>query len=331
MSKNMYTNEELKKLKSNFDEVGFVILRNFFSQNQVERFTESVLNFKRNDIFIEDEGFTIPDGISHFEEFWGLIVDERLIQLLRFVLGNEVRYIRHSEIAIDYTNTGRYINFESLIGWHRDHRFRAFSTKYFGISVFDESEDPFKIAKIGVYLNSTSENKSPTVFYPKSHLDKYNVSYFEYYFHRCLRYAQTFLKRNKNLVNLPIVRKFPFFLSPTVDPIDVVVEKGDAILFDPRIIHTGTPRSGPRKILWWDYGLENAHTYDYCNYWERERKDMYYGKKPMNTELKELLIRNDLYLKGFENYKELPLTTSDAPSGKRGKMSKFNKLLKIFS
>ena len=326
------TNNHINSIyKHEFQENGFFIIKHYFSEEKINYYTRQIEKFKNLGVYKEEEGFVIPDGITYCKEFWELIYEEKLIELLRVVLGDTLRYIRHSEVACDYTNTGKYKDFKELSGWHRDHRYRALSTKYFGFSAFDESTNPFKIAKIGVYLNSTIENKSPTVFFPKSHRDQYNISLFESYIDKIIKYPLTFLYRNKNLLNIPRVRKYPYFLSPSIEPIEIIVEKGDAIVFDPRLIHTGSPRSGLRRILWWDYGIENIHTYDYCKYWERERTDMIYGKIQLPDELKNLLIQKNLYLLGFENYNGESLTERFKPKLDHVNLTKLQKLMRVFS
>ena len=255
-------------MKAEFQDKGFIHIPSLLSEEEVKHFTDILMGYKNLGAYKEDEGYVIPDGITTQDEFWPLIYNEKIISILKNIFGDNPKYVRHSEVACDSAITGNYEGFRYLTGWHRDHRYRGETLKIYGEKVFDESKYPFKIAKIGIYLNSHEENNSPTVFYPRSHRAEYSCSSFESRLFSIFKKIISFPLRSKAYIHIPYVRKYKKISLP-VKPIEFRPQRGDAVIFDVRLLHAGSPRSGPRKILWFDYGIENPFTYDYCNYWEQ--------------------------------------------------------------
>lgn len=314
-------------MRNEFLDKGFLHISNLLSEEEVNYFTDLIMSYKNIGVHKTDESFIIEDGITTQENFWSLIYNEKILSILKNIFGDNPKYIRHSEITCDSAIEGKYQGFLYLTGWHRDHRYRGEMLKIHGEKVFDESQYPFKIAKIGIYLNSHEENDSPTVFFPRSHRAEYSCSFFESKLFSFFKKIISYPLRSKSFISFPYVRSRSRISLP-VEPIEFKPQRGDAVIFDPRIIHAGTPRSGPRKILWFDYGVENPYTYDYCKYWEQERKDMGYGRIEFPDKLKKILIQKKLFLNGLETYSSNSLIPE---SGVDKKFSFFEKLKNIFN
>jgi hypothetical protein len=58
-------------------------------------------------------------------------------------------------------------------------------------------------------------------------------------------------------------------------------ESGDAILFDPRILHSGSPITGPKFSMFLAYGQPNGHFHRHSHYYRHVRGAMHYGALPL--------------------------------------------------
>jgi len=315
-----------------YNENGFVIIKNLLS-------SEEILKYKKlmEGVFPDvsencNEGgetvfsWGLADGIRKKKEFWPLIWNKKIIKEISYLLGGKIKFCIHNDLHFNLTQSA----FEDgdphkITGWHRDSRFRSpylsrggWFDKYRGKDyekIWDESAYPVGMARLGIYLNSFEENKTPLFLIPGSHLTERSLKYsFERLFwNKFIANIRCFITRDKRPRYFPYVRsKSNPFCFPA-KPFLAKVEAGDGVLFDMRMIHGIGNRSGDRCCMFLDYGLENLHTYDHINYYINERTDLNYLKS-MPMELEEKLKEQDLFLEGWQKFDGSPMTGRMSPS-----------------
>ncbi len=76
----------------------------------------------------------------------------------------------------------------------------------------------------------------------------------------------------------------------------MLVEPGDCLIFDARLLHTGMPIVSPKCFVTMTYGLPNFYSYDHFFYSRYVRVDQ--GLTDMPPELVEILRVRNMYLEG---------------------------------
>jgi hypothetical protein len=176
-------------------------------------------------------GFAHVEGLTQREAFWPLIRHPRLLDAVRGVLGDEVRYVRHSDLHVNYPRDPK---------WHRDLEEP--------IEVLDErlarSPAPFGIARAGVYLHDGMRFG----IVPGSHRPRRGRTDLPVWW--------------TNLANRALLRiSRRHVLTPPIGAMDwLEFDAGDAVLFDIRAIHSGDYPQGPKYAIYLSYGLPNLHS-----------------------------------------------------------------------
>ncbi|MCA9975636.1 MAG: phytanoyl-CoA dioxygenase family protein, partial [Anaerolineales bacterium] len=73
----------------------------------------------------------------------------------------------------------------------------------------------------------------------------------------------------------------------------IATEPGDCLIFDPRILHSGSYITGPKYSMFLGYGIENKHFFNHANYYRRLRSEL--GYADMAPELAQRLQAAGLY------------------------------------
>ena len=73
----------------------------------------------------------------------------------------------------------------------------------------------------------------------------------------------------------------------------ITTEPGDCIIFDPRVLHTGSKFHGEKFAIFVAYGVENSHFRNHWSYYRHLRKDLGYGT--LDPELVDRLRRANLF------------------------------------
>ena len=100
-------------------------------------------------------GWTLPDGVSKTREFWDLLVHPELLGVVREVLGPEACFLQHTDLHVGF----------SAVNWHRDSVNRRLGEG----GDWDESEEPYRLARVGFYLQSHAESRFALGLVPGSH------------------------------------------------------------------------------------------------------------------------------------------------------------------
>lgn len=263
-------------LREQFQAHGYIVVRGLLSPEEVRFYNdtlETLSGISRGSFNQKVSGrgahisWNRPDGVSKTPEFWPVIFNERLLNTVRELLGPEVRYLQHSDLHVGF----------SAVSWHRDSVNRKF-----GVGPdWDESTQPYQLVRVGIYLQSLAESNFRLGFIAGSHRPLPEITW-----RRRLTEA-----RLHGLGTLS-------YLSPQVqmwasNATWIGTEPGDAIIFDPRTLHSGSYITGPKYSLFVAYGRENQHFYNHHNYYRHIRSELNY--QDLEPELVQQLKAADLY------------------------------------
>jgi len=170
---------------------------------------------------------------------------------MRDVLGPDVRYLPHNDLHLGF----------SSFAWHRDSVNRDV-----GIGPdWDESVDPYRIARVGIYLQRFEESQFKLGLIPESHRPKAALTPAE--------------QRRIGLRTSKVANVFSGLSGVDLvggDAEWVGTEPGDAVIFDPRILHTGSKFHGVKYSMFLAYGIENSHFRHHWHYYLHVRTDLGY-------------------------------------------------------
>jgi hypothetical protein len=220
-------------------------------------------------------GFAQVEGLTQREAFWPLIRHPRLLAAVRAVLGDDIRYIRHSDLHVNYPREPK---------WHRDLEEP--------IEVLDErlarSPAPFGIVRAGIYLHDGMR----LGIVPGSHLPRRGRTDLPVWW--------------TNLANRALVRvSHRHILTPPVGPMDWLrFNAGDAVLFDIRAIHSGDYPKAPKYAIYLSYGLPNLHS--------TMHQAQFVAKPEVGGAPMPMALRSELAAAGLYLPEELPAAATDA-------------------
>lgn len=250
---------------SEFKEKGYILVSGLLSAEQV---LEMIQNLDR---LCESQcgggGWTVPDGVSQTSCFWPLIFNENLLAAVRALLGENIRFVQHNDLHVDF----------SSYNWHRD----SVSRKLGEGPDWDETE-PYAIVRIGFYLQPRGTSSFRLGLLPGTHRTPAPSQARE----------RRRLERVTGSVNL--VRRIISQQNPSprgaewLSPAD-----GDAVIFDPRVIHTGSRAEGRKYSIFLAYGVPNQHYFNHSVYYRFLRPEL--GYQAMSEELIQQLKARGLY------------------------------------
>ncbi len=247
-----------ESLKHIYQRDGYVFIPRLLDPIQVEYYLTKVKSIsKLNDADFEIKkarrgGFAKADEITANPDFWDLIFNPKLLDGIRAVLGDDAKYTQHSDIHVHH----------GTVGWHRDSKDRSF-----GVGPdWDERNAPYGVARVAIYLQSYSESGFSLGLVPGSHRSESLLTKCELKFHSLL----TKVLNRRDL--LP-----PLLSAKTIW---IKVEPGDCLIFDQRVLHTGSFIHGPKYALFLSYGMNNLHSVNHRKYYLFERKDLCYSDYP---------------------------------------------------
>lgn len=236
-----------------FDRDGFTVVRGLLAPDEVEhylRLLEARSGRRRTDPPAA-RGWTVPDGVSRHAEFWPLIFHPTLLATVRGLLGANIRFLQHTDLHVGF----------SSFNWHRDSVARAL-----GVGPdWDESDAPYRLVRVGMYLQSSGGGFRLGLV-PGTHRPGDPRA----------RAARKAVERKAGIwshVRRLVTGKVPDVPGAAWIPAGA----GDAVIFDPRVLHTGTPVDGPKYSAFLAYGIPNRHFEAHARYYRFERSDLMYG------------------------------------------------------
>lgn len=211
--------------------------------------------------------WNFTDGVTKHQDFWGLIHTPRLIESVESAIGPGFKYLQHSDLQVGF----------SAVAWHRDNVNRTY-----GIGPdWDESDGPYGLVRVGIYLQSHADSGFRLGLIPGSHR-------VEGHTHPLVRSAREWKFRLQGALAF----LGPRFQGLTRSADWIATEPGDAIVFDPRILHSGSYIDGLKLSMFVGYGQQNRHFADLQNYYRNIRTEL--GYRPLSPEFAAFLDRHDL-------------------------------------
>ena len=139
-----------RPIREQFAEDGFAVLRGVVGPSDVAFYIRRL-----RELAGTAERWTEPDGVNRNSEFWPVVFNERVLAAMRQVLGPSVRYLPHSDLHVGF----------SSFSWHRDSVTRRFGDG----ADWDETSAPYRIARVGIYLQSYADSGFRLGFVKGSH------------------------------------------------------------------------------------------------------------------------------------------------------------------
>src|SRR5262249_20315676 len=172
--------------------------------------------------------------------FWPLIFNTKLLTIVRELIGPDIRFLQHNDLHVGF----------SSLNWHRD----SVSRKLGEGGDWDEIE-PYRIVRVGFYLQPRGcafrLGLLPGTHHAPSSSEAPDRQRLE-----SLAGTRSVLQR----IVLGRNRSHPTaeWLSPAA---------GDTVIFDPRVLHTGSRTNGAKYSIFLAYGAPNSHSVDHAIYY----------------------------------------------------------------
>jgi ectoine hydroxylase-related dioxygenase (phytanoyl-CoA dioxygenase family) len=255
--------------RDRFDRNGYVVIRGLLSTEEAAHYrSELQRQSGLGDKDWQGPSWTLADGVTTDPTFQPLIFHPRLVQAVRTLLGPTARYTQHSDLHVHFGDPG----------WHRDSAHREF-----GVGPdWDESREPYRVARVAIYLHSHAESGAKLGVIPGTHRREPPLALRQRAGMHLLSKLRSARRRDETPPFLTMRAKW------------VATEPGDALIFDQRIYHSANVIRGPKYAIFLSYGVENEHSVNHRRYYMFERPDIRYDDYP--SELAEKLREADLYL-----------------------------------
>lgn len=252
-------------MKGEFQEKGYVLKCGILTPDTIERIVQNLDEMsgrQRN-----AGGWTVPDGLTQTRCFWPLIFDEKLLNIVRELIGPDIRFLQHNDLHVGF----------SSLNWHRD----SVSRKLGEGRDWDEAE-PYRIVRVGFYLHPRGGSSFKLGMLPGTHRMP----------------ASSELRKRARLEamtgSLSLIQRFILGRNPSPAAAEwLEPAAGDAVIFDPRVLHTGSRSSGLKHSIFLAYGAPNNHSIDHAVYYRFLRPEL--GYQPMHEDLSTQLRRAGLY------------------------------------
>ena len=128
--------------KDNLFKYGFCIFRNLLDKNEIEKYRYTIKK-----IYEKSGSVTVTD-LYNYKETWGYILNDRLLNNLRNLLGPNIYYLHSSSIS-------HFSDVSPLVSWHRDSPCRQV-----GKGPDWDPNEPYNVVTVITYLSSNEETKS---------------------------------------------------------------------------------------------------------------------------------------------------------------------------
>jgi hypothetical protein len=211
--------------------------------------------------------WTIPDGVCRHPEFWDVLFNEKILAAVQSLLGAGYKFLQHNDLHVGF----------SSFHWHRDSVCRNYGKG----PDWDESEAPYRLLRVGMYLQESSGGFRLGLV-GGTHKPGQQPGDRE----------QASLERQSGMLAKALT--LVGGKDHLADRAEwVQTGPGDCILFDPRVMHTGSDFQGDKYSLFTAYGIENSHFYNHYNYYRYLRSDL--GYQALHPALVERLRAAQLY------------------------------------
>lgn len=265
-------------MNNDFRERGFIVARGVLSPSDVAEYRGLLLQRSNIDPATHRASgrgagsWNDTDGVSKDPAFWNVIFNDRIHVAVTDAIGPGFKYLQHSDLQVGF----------SAIAWHRDNVNRTY-----GVGPdWDESDGSYGLVRVGIYLQRFADSGFRLGFIPGSHR-------FDGHGGDLSRRARELMFKAQGGLS---------YLGPRFQQLSkaaewVATDPGDAIVFDPRILHSGSYIQGLKLSMFVGYGQENRHFADLQNYYRHVRTEL--GYEPFTAQLIDRLRSENLYAEGI--------------------------------
>jgi ectoine hydroxylase-related dioxygenase (phytanoyl-CoA dioxygenase family) len=188
--------------------------------------------------------------LYNYPETWGYIVNDRLLSILRDLLGPNIYYLHNSEASQYSARTNAY-----RLSWHRDSPCRRS-----GRGPDWDDDLPYNVVTAITYLESDTETDSGVTVIPASHKKSYA--------HTFSNLLRVFHFKTKNIKLLKGMRK----KIQNYIGVNCRTDPGDCAIFFTNLLHAPLPTKGLRRAIFARYGADGKHSKNYVNWYLKHRK-----------------------------------------------------------
>src|SRR5262245_16824883 len=221
-----------------FHERGYILVKDILAEDAVRQLVRKLVDLSRRRRGVG--GWTVPDGVTQVPLFWPLIFNEALLKIVRELIGPDIRFLQHNDLHVGF----------SSYNWHRD----SVSRRLGEGRDWNETE-PYRIVRVGFYLQPRAESSFQLGLLPGTHrLPAPENSRERERLERVMR-------------SYSLLQRLVFGVNTSPAPAEwLTPASGDAVIFDPRIIHTGSRSKGRKYSIFLAYGAPNSHYFDHAIY-----------------------------------------------------------------
>lgn len=149
--------------KEIFDKQGYIILKDIFSEEEINKAKKIILEYKKNNKLLSNSsGHTIVNFINIKDlEYISTLKDNfKLHETLKIIFnGDNYRFCSHNDIGIN-----------RIVGWHKD-KLNGIYEKYQKNDIWKKyNNEKHEIVKVLIYLENHSNNDDGLKLVPGSHL-----------------------------------------------------------------------------------------------------------------------------------------------------------------
>lgn len=167
---------------NDFNKNGYYIIKNLLNEEEISYYIKKLQELSGISDNNCTEKWFLANGVSTQKEFWPLIYKNKLINIIKSLLCEDIYYSIHSDLHV---NGGGFV-------WHRDNAFRNY-----GIGPdWNESEYIYKVVKVAIYLQRFEDSFSALGVIPGSHRYSSTSSIIAYYFWRTIYTLEYAYKKN---------------------------------------------------------------------------------------------------------------------------------------
>jgi hypothetical protein len=247
-----------------FQQKGYILENGILTQNDVECIIRNLDDMSKQQRGAG--GWTVPDGVTQSRCFWPLIFNEKLLSIVRELIGSDIRFLQHNDLHVGF----------SSLNWHRDSVSRRLNEG----GDWDETE-PYRIVRVGFYLQPRGSDFRLGLL-PGTHRTPSSSE------------APDRQRLESMTGTASLFRRIVFGKNrshPTAEWLSAA--DGDAVIFDPRVLHTGSRTNRPKYSIFLAYGAPNSHSIDHSIYYRSLRPEL--GYQPMPHDLVAQLRTTGLY------------------------------------
>ena len=150
--------------KQLIDTQGYFILKNIFSEKEINDFKSDILEYTKSNKTIKNaSGITIPDFIkkSSLVRVSKIKENQKINTVLHEIFGENYRFCEHNDIGIN-----------RIVGWHKD-KLNGLYAKYETVDIWSEHKgEKHEIVKVLTYLEDHTNDDDGLKIVPSSHIKR---------------------------------------------------------------------------------------------------------------------------------------------------------------